>query len=150
MNAPLCNPGVSFTILGEPASKSNSSKIVTIAGHASIIKSAKAREYAKAFIAQLPAHARAMFEGPVAVWITVHYASERPDLDESVILDAMQATFDTATIDGKPTRVCVRRGVYANDRQVREKHVFHRIDRTNPRAEIVVKPLQPQPQGFPL
>lgn len=31
-----------------------------------------------------------------------------------------------------------------NDRQVREKHVYHGIDRANPRAEIRVAPLQAQ------
>jgi hypothetical protein len=36
------------------------------------------------------------------------------------------------------------RGVYRNDRQVREKHVFHGIDRANPRAEVTVEPLQAQ------
>jgi len=44
---------------------------------------------------------------------------------------------------GKDRRL-VRRGVYVNDRQVREKHVYHDIDKTNPRADIIVEPLDPQ------
>ena len=36
------------------------------------------------------------------------------------------------------------KGVYENDRQVREKHVFHFIDRVNPRAEIEIEPMLPQ------
>ena len=43
-----------------------------------------------------------------------------PPLDESLILDAMQ---------GK---------IYINDRQVREKHVFHGLDKENPRTDIAV------------
>jgi hypothetical protein len=38
----------------------------------------------------------------------------------------------------------VQKGVYRNDRQVREKHVYHAIDRANPRAEIEVEPLEAQ------
>ena len=41
-------------------------------------------------------------------------------------------------------RLLVQAGVYRNDRQVREKHVFHAIDPKNPRAEVVVEPLQAQ------
>jgi Holliday junction resolvase RusA-like endonuclease len=40
----------------------------------------------------------------------------------------------------------VQKGVYRNDRQVREKHVFHAIDRANPRAEIEVEPIEAQQQ----
>ena len=59
--------------------------------------------------------------GDVRVDITIYYASRRPDLDESVILDCMQGF------------------IYENDRQVKEKHIFHRLDKTNPRAEITVQ-----------
>ena len=126
---------VRLTSLGEPASKANSRKIVTIGGRPASIKSAKASAYASAAQLQIPALARVMFEGPVCVTMTIYYASERPDLDESLILDVMQAQYAGA---GK-SRVCVRRGVYRNDRQVRERHIYHRIDRINPRAEIEVK-----------
>jgi hypothetical protein len=45
-------------------------------------------------------------------------------LDESVILDCMQGF------------------IYENDRQVKEKHIFHRLDKANPRAEITVSTLE--------
>jgi Holliday junction resolvase RusA-like endonuclease len=67
-----------------------------------------------------------MLSGPLRASIWIHYASERPDLDESVILDVLQ---------GK---------IYANDRQVREKHIFHAIDRINPRAVVLIEALTPQ------
>ena len=63
-------------------------------------------------------------EGRLRVEVRIWYATERPDLDESVVLDILQGI------------------VYANDRQVREKHVYHAIDKANPRAEIIVEPLQ--------
>lgn len=128
-----------FTIEGEPASKANSRQIVTIGGKPSSIKSAKARGYERAFMFQIPAEAKVMLDVPVAVTIHIFYASRRPDLDESVILDAMQAKFETM---GKQ-RVVARRGVYHNDRQVVEKHVFKHLDPAHPRAVITVQPLQP-------
>jgi hypothetical protein len=52
------------------------------------------------------------------VKIKIYYASERPDLDESVVLDVLQAKFSPAK-DGP--RQLLRAGVYRNDRQVRKK-----------------------------
>lgn len=135
---------VVFTILGEPASKANSRELVTFGRGArarpAIIKSDKARDYERAALLQIPQAARVMLEGPVRVTAHIYYASERADLDESVILDVLQARY-TAVKDGP--RQLVRAGVYVNDRQVREKHVYHHIDRRNPRAEIEVEELQP-------
>lgn len=131
---------IAFTIHGEPASKANSRQIVTIGARPAVIKSKKARDYERDALRQIPPAARQMLVGPVRVTLRIYYASERPDLDESVVLDVLQARFN-----GKgEQRKMVQPGVYVNDRQVREKHVFHRIDRANPRAEIVVEPMQAQ------
>lgn len=135
---------VAFTILGEPASKANSRKLVILGSgpkaRAGSIKSDKARAYEKAAILQVPHWARVMFTGPVRVTAVIFYATERPDLDESVVLDVLQADFEKKGDE----RVLVRRGVYRNDRQVREKHIYHRIDAAKPRTEIVVEALTPQ------
>jgi len=135
---------VRLTILGEPASKANSRQLVKFGRGAearpAIIKSQKARSYERDALLQIPAHARLALTGPVRVTLRIFYASERPDLDESVVLDVLQNRYR-----GKgEARELVQRGVYANDRQVREKHVFHAIDRANPRAEIEVEPLLAQ------
>lgn len=124
-----------FVILGEPASKANSRKLVTIGGRPAFIKSQKARDYERDALLQIPAAAKLMLAGPLRATIRIWYASERPDLDESVILDVLQAKTEGA---GKDRKV-IRRGVYLNDRQVREKHVFHGIDRIQPRAEIEIE-----------
>ncbi|OGA95027.1 MAG: hypothetical protein A3E79_06600, partial [Burkholderiales bacterium RIFCSPHIGHO2_12_FULL_61_11] len=124
--------------------KANSRKIVTIAGRPSSIKSEKARDYEYQAVRQIPPAARQALEGPVSVTLRIFYASERPDLDESVILDVLQHRWSKAK-KHKETgvvlvpREIVQKGVYCNDRQVREKHVFHAIDRKNPRAEITVE-----------
>jgi hypothetical protein len=130
--------------LGEPASKANQRKLVILGkgpkARAAVIKSDKARAYEAAAVLQIPARARVMFAGPVRVTLTIFYASERPDLDESVVLDVLQAKFAKEKDGG----ALIRRGVYTNDRQVREKHVYHAIDRVNPRTDILVEALQPQ------
>ena len=111
-----------LTVLGEPASKANSRKLVTNprTKRPMFIKSAKARAYVESLAHQVP-RIDPLLTGPLVFTATIYYASERPDLDESVILDALEGR------------------IYKNDRQVREKHISHAIDRTNPRAEIVIE-----------
>lgn len=144
---------VSFVIKGEPASKANSREIVArkyrdaqgkVKTRPMSIKSEKAREYERAAMLQIPAEARTELTGPVRVIIKIFYATERPDLDESVILDALQSRYKTVKRKGREVRECLRRGVYVNDRQVRQKFVFHGIDAREPRAEITVEALQAQ------
>lgn len=132
---------ISFTILGEPASKANSRQIVTIGGRPSSIKSKKARGYEVDALPQIPMEARVRIEGPVCVTLTIFYASERPDLDESVVLDVLQDRWSKRDSNGR--RELLQAGVYCNDRQVREKHVFHAIDKVRPRVVVVVAPRAP-------
>ena len=141
---------IRFTILGEPASKANSRQIVTLNGHASSIKSKKARSYEAAALMQIPPLARVRLDGPVSVTLRIFYATERPDLDESIVLDVLQDRFGKTpkgpngeTLGPRPL---VQHGVYRNDRQVRAKHVFHGIDRRNPRCEVLIEPMQAQQQ----
>ena len=115
----MSNFDVTFTVYGEPASKANSRKLVTIRGRPAFIKSKKARDYVAMFDKQCPV-LQELLEGDLSVTITIFYATRRPDLDESVILDCMQDK------------------IYKNDRQVKEKHIFWGLDRDNPRAEITV------------
>ena len=61
-------------VIGEPASKANSRKIVMFGKKPAIIKSQKARDYVKNFekqVRKLPE----FLEGDLAVHITVYYAS---------------------------------------------------------------------------
>ena len=113
---------VTFTIIGEPASKANSRRLVTNqkTGKPMFIKSAKALAYFRAVQKQV-AILRPMLEGPLVAHITIWYATERPDLDESIILDALQ------------------KRIYKNDRQIREKHVYRGLDRANPRADVRIE-----------
>lgn len=141
---------VAFTILGEPASKANSRQLATIgpkdARRTILRKGDKALAYERDALRQIPPAARQRLEGPVRVTLRIWYATERPDLDESIVLDVLQDRFAKQADDDAHVvrRVLVQAGVYRNDRQVREKHVFHGIDRRNPRTEIVVEAMQAQ------
>lgn len=130
---------IRLTILGQPFSKANSRKIVVVAGRPAVIKSADALAYERDALRQIPPAARRRLEGPLRMTIGIWYASERPDLDESLILDVLQDRWKRDKVTGE--RVLVQAGVYRNDRQVRERHVYHAIDRANPRAEIEIEPL---------
>jgi Holliday junction resolvase RusA-like endonuclease len=112
---------IHLVVKGEPASKANSRRLVSIGGKPRSIKSAKALSYADAFNLQVQP-IEPLLQGELAVTMNIYYASQRPDLDESLILDLLQ---------GK---------LYANDRQVRERHVYHFVDKLNPRTEIWVRP----------
>lgn len=140
-----------FTILGEPASKANSREIVTINDRPSSIKSKKARSYERDALAQIPPRYRVQYTGPVIVTLHIFYASERPDLDESIVLDVLQDRYKSEKLTPaqkaagvKARRLLVQRGVYVNDRQVRQKHIYHGIDRANPRTIVNILPLQMQ------
>jgi len=113
---------INMTIFGEPASKSNSRKVVAIRGKVRVIKSAKALAYAKSFALQCCALGEVLTKD-VSLTIHIYYRTRRPDLDASLIMDCLQGP------------------VYKNDRQVKELHLFHHIDKENPRSEITVTTL---------
>ena len=97
---------INMVIFGEPCSKANSRRLVkSKSGRPLFIKSKKALDYVKSFGQQCQ-FANPLITEDVSVTIRIYYASRRPDLDESLILDCMQGL------------------VYKNDRQVKEKHII--------------------------
>ncbi len=113
---------LSLIIFGEPASKANSRRVVRIGGTSRLIKSQKALTYAELF-RQQAGEDRCM-DGDMRVTLHIWYASRRPDLDESLILDLLQGV------------------AYRNDRQVKEKHIYWHLDPSNPRTNIVVEQME--------
>jgi len=111
---------LSQIIFGEPASKANSRRVVHYGGMSRLIKSKKALSYSDVFRQQcgkLPT----LMTGDLRVTLHIFYASRRPDLDESLILDLMQGL------------------IYENDRQVKERHCYWGLDPDNPRSEIIIE-----------
>jgi len=113
---------IEFTILGECCSKANSRQAVprnTKKGKAFVafIKSSKALNYSKTAILQIP-NLKTLMQGPLAIECRIYYASERPDLDPSLVYDLLQGR------------------VYVNDRQLKEMYLYRFTDKLNPRTEI--------------
>tara|TARA_R110000824_G_scaffold37803_6_gene116076 strand:+ start:510 stop:971 length:462 start_codon:yes stop_codon:yes gene_type:complete len=119
---PIDNDLATIMIVGEPASKANSRRLVAIGGKPRFIKSKKALNYSKDFKKQCPTR-KELFEEDVFVAIKIYYASRRPDLDASLILDLLQDY------------------VYPNDRLVKGQYIEWGLDRKNPRSFIVVTTL---------
>lgn len=111
---------VFLVIHSEPASKANSRRWT---GRL-FIKSEKALNYSATFKKQCPVLDK-LLEGDLRLDIHIYYASRRPDLDESLILDLMQGC------------------IYTNDRQVKERHTYWHLDKEDPRAEIKVTEIAP-------
>lgn len=111
------------TIYGQPYSKSNSRRKVynKKTKKPMFIKSAEAIAYSEGFLKQV-VWGKEPLECKLALHCNIYYSNERPDLDESLIMDCLEKS-----------------GVVRNDRLIREKHVYHFIDKYNPRADIVLK-----------
>ena len=109
-------------IKGEPASKANQRRLVTIRGKPAFIKSSKALGYVAALRLQVRARTH-LHTGDLSLTIHIWYASRRPDLDDAVILDSLQGL------------------IYVNDRQVKERHLYWHLDRLNPRSKIIIESL---------
>ena len=117
------------TIMGQCRSKANRRVQYKNArtGKMFSAKSPEQRNYKDAAHAQAlacrPPH---LLEGPVSFRGSIYYPSNRSDLDPSLLFDALEGV------------------VYKNDRQIRHIDLTFRIDKENPRAEIVVEELEPQ------
>lgn len=116
---------IGVTIMGEPASKANSRRMVLIGGKPRFIKSKKALKYSRDFDLQCPVLDELM-DGDLAVAMKIYYRTRRPDLDESLILDLLQDK------------------LYKNDRSIKLKYVLHGLDKENPRTVLLVGPVDKQ------
>lgn len=118
-----------FILYGEPCSKANSRRLLRAprTGKLFSAKSAKACATMASYVAQLKSRwrGRAPLEGPLKLTATLYYASRRPDLDDSLVADALQ-----------------RAGVIVNDRQIEAKALCKQIDPERPRVECVIERIE--------
>lgn len=123
---------IDFVIHGQPYSKANRRKMVYVGKAGSkrpmFIKSKEARTYEDDAMLQLiilkDENDWQMIEEDCAITITIYYASRRPDLDPSIILDVLQ-----------------KAEIVKNDRLFTEMHLYKAIDKEKPRAEICIHDL---------
>ena len=118
---------IEFVISGEPRSKANNR--ILLWKQKRIIKNKKAQDYVNNFILQ-GAIVRNKYrdtiqfpiESVIVLTACLYYASHRPDLDESLVMDGLEKS-----------------GIIKNDRQIREKHIYWKLDKENPRAKILLQ-----------
>lgn len=117
---------IELNIAGELCSKSNSRQLVLRGKYPRVIKSAKALSYVKSSLLQLKTQLRARetLQKSIVMEAHVYYASRRPDLDVSLLMDVLQEA-----------------GVYKNDRCVVEIHAFKYRDVKNPRTIVRIREL---------
>jgi len=118
---------IELTILGQPPRKSNSRQVVTNrrTGKPMVIKSRKAREWARAALLQIPHSARQALGGPgdplkISCWIW--YKDNRSDLSIELIQDVLEQA-----------------EVIKNDRYIVEAHAYKRFSRSFPRVKIIIE-----------
>ena len=119
------------TIQGQPTSKSNSQWVKIVhrgpKSYGQIIKSTAAKKYMLQFEDEIRVKKlkpKTPIEVDVKLTVWFFYESRRPDLDDSQLSDCLQ--------------YCE---IIKNDRQIKEKHLYHGLSKTNPRAVIILQPL---------
>ena len=137
----------SFIIYGQPATKKNSSTIVS--GRAKIIPSKPYREYEKMFKQQMMRLPQPLPHYTTGVQVTAKYwlrnKSHYPDLVGLMQATADLISDDTKVIYGK--RQLIKRWLLSDDRII--KHWgdtrIAGIDPGNPRVEITITPMAVDP-----
>lgn len=111
------------TIIGQPPSKSNSYKIIQIAGHTRLGKTSAMTAYEQNFFLQCSLRKQEISKR-FKLTVDVYFKSDQPDLDNSlkIILDCLQTC-----------------GAIKNDRLCSEIHARKLIDKNNPRIEFEIE-----------
>ena len=110
-------------IHGNPPSKSNCYKIITLHGHGSLCKTKALTQYEKDFYIQCNHYRNKNIEGYFEFHVKVFYPSQRSDLDNSlkILLDCLQKC-KAISNDNKCCKI------------VAEKY----LDKLNPRIEFEI------------
>jgi hypothetical protein len=112
-----------FTILGNLPRKSNSRQFFKNkrTGKLFNAKSDKALHYEKSFILQAINVSKDTFavKQPLKITLHIYYQSHRSDLSDELFCDLLQKS-----------------SIIPNDRYITIKHLYHHIDRINPRVEV--------------
>ena len=109
------------TIYGQIPSKSNSYKIITLSGHASLAKTDDLKAYEKSFYLQCSIYRNKGIKGLFELIINVYNESQRPDLDNAfkICLDSLQSC-----------------NAITNDRNCIKIVAQKFVDKKNPRIEF--------------
>lgn len=107
------------TILGQAPSKSNSYKVITIAGHAKLGKTSATKRYEDNFYIQVGSYKNLNIEGFFELHIRVYFSSMAHDLDNAlkVVLDCLQ-TAKAIKNDNRCTRIVADKFVDKNNPRI--------------------------------
>jgi len=111
-------------VYGQLPSMKNSRIITVRNGKPCTFKSAKAQEYAKNFAKQITGNLKYKIDVPVELEARIYYSSKRPDLDESLLMDCMEAN-----------------EIITNDRLIWKKKIEKFFSKNDPRCIFSVRPL---------
>lgn len=113
-------------IHGQPPSKSNMYRIVTIKGHGSLAKTPAMKEWEKKFYLQCGAYRNKDIRSFFELYVDVYFHSNQPDLDNALkgLLDCLQTC-----------------GAIRNDRQCVKIVAQKFIDKVSPRIEFTIVPV---------
>lgn len=117
-------PKWELTIEGELTGKANSRQLVPVRGRYIPVLSKKARRFEKDAKAQLAAQWHDdPIEDDLVIEVHVWYKNWQNDLDATLLFDVLE-----------------RCGVVKNDRQFKEQHLYHYLDKERPRMTIAMQP----------
>tara|TARA_R110000744_G_scaffold5671_3_gene20137 strand:+ start:664 stop:1059 length:396 start_codon:yes stop_codon:yes gene_type:complete len=105
---------------GECVSKANSRRLVQIKGKVRFIKSEKALLFVKDLQIQAK-KIKPLLSKDLEGKIKIYYSSRRPDLDPSLVMDALEGIW------------------YENDRQFKRLILEKYLDKKNPRVEVFIR-----------
>lgn len=110
-------------IHGNPPSKSNCYKIITLGGHGSLAKTKALNQYERDFYIQCNYYRNKKIEGYFEFYVDVFYSSQRADLDNSlkIILDSLAKV-----------------GAIINDNKCIKIVAQKFLDKLNPRIEFEI------------
>jgi len=112
------------TIFGNPPSKSNCYKIITLSGHGSVCKTKALKQYENDFYIQCNHYRNKNIQGYFEIYIDVFYPSQRSDLDNSL----------------KCTMDCLQKvKAIENDNRCVKIVAQKFLDKLNPRIEFTIK-----------
>lgn len=110
-------------ILGQPPSKANTYRIITINGHGSLAKTQALKSYEEKFFLQCGAYRNKNIQGFFELYVDVYFHSNQSDLD-NILKETLDCLQSCKAI--KNDRNCVK--IVANK--------F--IDKNNPRIEFTI------------
>lgn len=114
-------------IFGNPPSKSNNYKIITINGHGSLAKTPALKKYEQDFYIQCNKYRDKNIEGYFELYADVYYPSQRSDLDGvcKCLFDCLQKV-KAISNDNKCVKILLRKF----------------LDKSNPRVEFIIKEVE--------